>query len=271
MNKVETILTKNHKQENFPVGSWLLSKKLRPQILIFYKFARAADDIADSPNLTSKEKIKRLNLFKKAIENNKIKIQKAQNLKKICLQNKIKINYALNLLKAFKQDAVKKRYKNWSELINYCKYSAVPVGRFVIDLHKERKLSYKYSDPLCTALQILNHVQDCKDDYNKINRVYLPSTFLKKYNVKLQQLKKSHTEKNLRLAINDILSHTEKLIKQADKFKKIMKNNKLSKETTFILEIAKSLLKLLKEKDPLKKKVFLNNFDYIKCFAKTFL
>ena len=111
MNKVETILTKNHKQENFPVGSWLLSKKLRPQILIFYKFARAADDIADSSNLTSKEKIKRLNLFKKAIENNKIKIQKAQNLKKICLQNKIKINHALNLLKAFKQDAVKKDIK----------------------------------------------------------------------------------------------------------------------------------------------------------------
>ena len=256
MNKVETILTKNHKQENFPVGSWLLSKNLRPQILIFYKFARAADDIADSPNLTSKEKIKRLNLFKKAIENNKIKIQKAENLKKICLQNKIKINYALNLLKAFKQDAVKKRYKNWSELINYCKYSAVPVGRFIIDLHKEKKVSYKCSDPLCTALQILNHVQDCKDDYNKINRVYLPSTFLKKYNVKLQQLKKSYTEKNLRLAINEVLTHTEKLIKQADKYKKIMRNNKLSKETTFILEIAKSLLKIIKKKRTFKKKSF---------------
>ena len=111
MNKVETILTKNHKQENFPVGSWLLPQKIRLKILIFYKFARAADDIADSPNLSSNEKIKRLNLFKKAIENNKIKIQKAENLKKICLQNKIKINYALNLLKAFKQDAIKKDIK----------------------------------------------------------------------------------------------------------------------------------------------------------------
>ena len=271
MNKVETTLTKNHKQENFPVGSWLLSKKIRPQILIFYKFARAADDIADSPNLTSKEKIKRLNLFRKSIESSKVKIPKAEGLKKICLQNKIKTNHALNLLKAFKQDAIKKRYKNWSELINYCKYSAVPVGRFMIDLHKERKISYKYSDPLCIALQILNHIQDCKDDYNKINRVYLPSTFLKKYNVKLEQLKKNHTEKNLRLAINEVLSHTEKLINQADKFKKIMKNYKLSKETTFILEIAKSLLELLKKKDPLKNKVILNKFDYIKCFVKAFL
>ena len=271
MNSIEITSTKNYKQENFPVGSWLLSKELRPQILIFYKFARAADDIADSPHLTSKEKLKRLNLFKKAIETNKIKNSKTENLKKICKQNKIKTNHALNLLKAFKQDAVKKRYKNWSELINYCKYSAAPVGRFVIDLHKEKKEIYKYSDPLCIALQILNHIQDCKKDYNEIDRVYLPTTFLKKHNVKLIQLKKNYTEKNLRLAINEILSSTEKLIKKADKFKKIMKNNKLAKETSFILEIAKKLLKLLKKKDPLKNKVALNKLDYIQCFLKTFL
>ena len=271
MNSIETTLTKNHKQENFPVGSWLLSEKIRSQILIFYKFARAADDIADSPNLSSKEKIKRLNLFGKGIKNKKTNISKAKNLRKVCKKNKIKINHALNLLKAFKQDAVKKRYKNWKELINYCKYSAVPVGRFVIDLHKENKVSYKFSDPLCTALQILNHIQDCKEDYDRINRVYLPLTLLNKYKVDLSELRKNYTEKNLRLLINDILFNTEKLIKQAEKFKKIMKNNSLSNETTFILEIAKSLLKLLKKKDPLRNKVVLNKFDYIKCFAKTFL
>ena len=270
MNSIEIKETKNYKQENFPVGSRLLSRKIRPQILVFYKFARAADDIADSPNLAPHEKIKRLNLFEKAITTSKVKFSKAEDLKKICIKNKIKINYGVNLLKAFKQDAVKKRYKNWSELINYCKYSAVPVGRFVIDLHNEKKISYKFSDPLCTALQILNHVQDCKEDYNKINRVYLPSSFLEKYNVKLSQLKKNYTEKNLRLAINEVLFHTEKLIKQAEKFKKIVTDTRLSKETIFILEIAKNLLKLLKKKDPLKNKVVLNKFDYIKCLAKTF-
>jgi len=270
MDSIEIKETKNYKQENFPVGSRLLSRKIRPQMLIFYKFARAADDIADCSKLTPHEKIKRLNLFLKAITTSKTKISKAEDLKKICIKNKIKIHHAANLLKAFKQDAVKKRYKNWAELINYCKYSAVPVGRFVIDLHNENKLSYKFSDPLCIALQILNHVQDCKEDYNKIDRVYLPSSFLEKYNVELSQLKKNYTERNLRLAINEVLFHTEKLIKQADKFKKIMKNYRLSKETIFILEIAKSLLKLLKKKDPLKNKVVLNKFDYIKCLAKTF-
>ena len=271
MDSIETTLTKNHKQENFPVGSWLLSQKIRFKILIFYKFARAADDIADSANLSSNEKIKRLNLFKKAIESNKsnkIKISKVEDLRKICIKNKIKINHALNLLKAFKQDAIKKRYKNWSELIRYCKYSAVPVGRFVIDLHKEKQKAYKYSDPLCIALQILNHLQDCKEDYENLDRVYLPMQFLKKYNVKLSQLKKNVTEKNLRLVFNEILKNTEKLIIEAGKNKKNMKHKHLSLETSFILEIAKKLLQLLKNNDPLKKKVMLKKFDYIFCFAK---
>ena len=271
MDSIETTPTKNHKQENFPVGSWLLSQKIRLKILIFYKFARAADDIADSANLSSNEKIKRLNLFKKAIESNKsnkIKISKVEDLRKICIKNKIKINHALNLLKAFKQDAIKKRYKNWSELIRYCKYSAVPVGRFVIDLHKEKQKAYKYSDPLCIALQILNHLQDCKEDYENLDRVYLPMQFLKKYNVKLSQLKKNVTEKNLRLVFNEILKNTEKLIIEAGKNKKNMKHKHLSLETSFILEIAKKLLQLLKNNDPLKKKVMLKKFDYIYCFAK---
>ncbi len=111
MNSIEIKETKNYKQENFPVGSRLLSRKIRPQILTFYKFARAADDVADSPNLNSHEKIKRLNLFVKAITSNKAKFSKAEDLKKICTKNKIKINHATNLIKAFKQDAVKKDIK----------------------------------------------------------------------------------------------------------------------------------------------------------------
>ena len=270
IDSIETTLTKNYKEENFPVGSWLLSKKIRYQMLVFYNFARAADDIADSPILNSKEKLKRLNILEKSIKFNKKKIKKIENLKKVCLENKVKISYSLNLLKAFKQDATKKRYKKWSELINYCKNSAVPVGRFVVDLHNENKNVYKYSDPLCIALQILNHIQDCKEDYEKIDRVYLPLSFLNKNNVKLKYLKKNYAQNNLRKALDEILIHTEKLITEAGKYKKKIKNKKLSRETDFILEIAKKLLKLLKEKDPLKEKVVLSKFDYIKCFIKTF-
>ena len=269
INSIETPSGKKHLDENFPVGSWVLRKKLRKQILVFYNFARAADDISDNPILIGQEKIKRLNLFKSTLKNGKVKIEKAYKIKKICEAHNIKIDYALNLLKAFKQDARKKRYKSWAELINYCKYSAVPVGRFMIDLHKEKREAYKYSDPLCIALQILNHLQDCKEDYEKLDRVYLPMVFLKKYNVRLTQLKKNSTDNNLRQAFNKILKNTENLIYLSNKNKKKMKHKFLSIETSFILEIAKKLLKLLKNKDPLKEKIVLNKFDYICCFIKS--
>ena len=253
MNLIEIKKTKNSKQENFPVASKLISKKFRPQILIFYDFARAADDIADSPNLNAKEKIKRLNLFEKNLKKKNSNIIKVAKLKQVCVNNKITLKHSLNLLKAFKQDALKNRYKNWTELINYCKYSAVPVGRFVIDLHNEKKKAYKFSDPLCISLQILNHIQDLKKDYEEINRIYLPFSFIKKYKINLHQIKKKYLDENMRNALNEMLFHTEKLIIEADKYKKIMNNKKLSKETNLILEIAKKLLNLLKKKRSFKK------------------
>ena len=115
MNLIETPSGKTHKQENFPVGSWLIPKELRKQILTFYNFARAADDISDNPNLIGKEKIKRLNLFESTLKNRKVIIKKAFKIKKICETQNIKIDYTLNLLKAFKQDATKKRYKTRSK------------------------------------------------------------------------------------------------------------------------------------------------------------
>ena len=114
MNLVETPSGKTHRQENFPVASWLISKGLRKQILTFYDFARAADDISDNPNLIGKEKIKRLNLFESSLKNGKIGIKKAYKIKKVCETHNIKIIYTLNLLKAFKQDAIKNRYKTSS-------------------------------------------------------------------------------------------------------------------------------------------------------------
>ena len=72
MNSIETPSGKTYREENFPVGSWLLSKTLRPKILVFYNFARSADDIADNPDLKPSEKIKRLNMYKLALKNKKV-------------------------------------------------------------------------------------------------------------------------------------------------------------------------------------------------------
>ena len=84
-------------------------------------------------------------------------------------------------------DASKKKYKNWNDLLYYCRYSANPVGRFVIDAVNEKKnieKIYQASDNLCTALQIINHIQDCKKDFKELNRVYIPESLLKKYSLK---------------------------------------------------------------------------------------
>ena len=91
-----------------------------------------------------------------------------------CAATGVTPRHAQDLLAAFKRDATKLRYRDWQDLLGYCALSASPVGRYLLDLHGERPELYAYSDPLCDALQVLNHVQDCQDDFRALNRVYLP-------------------------------------------------------------------------------------------------
>ena len=157
MNLIETPSGKTHKEENFPVGSWLLPKELRKEILVFYDFARAADDISDNPNLIGKEKIKRLNLFELTLKNKKVEIEKAHKIKKICEKHKIKIDHTLNLLKAFKQDVVKNRYDTFEDVFDYCRHSADPVGRLLLHLTQHATpQNLSLSDNICTGLQLIN-------------------------------------------------------------------------------------------------------------------
>ena len=80
----------------------------------------------------------------------------------------------LDLLEAFRRDVTKLRYADWDELMDYCRYSAAPVGRFVLDVHGEDRATWPANDALCAALQVINHLQDCAKDYRELDRVYLP-------------------------------------------------------------------------------------------------
>ena len=86
--------------------------------------------------------------------------------------------HAQDLLAAFKLDVTKLRYRDWDDLIGYCSLSAMPVGRFVLDVHGESRSTWPANDALCAALQIINHLQDCKDDYRDLDRVYIPLDLL---------------------------------------------------------------------------------------------
>jgi squalene synthase HpnC len=166
--------SKTHGQENFPVASVLIAPKHRATILAYYRFARGADDVADSPLLAPDAKLAGLDLFEATLTGQCDTIEAALPLRAALALRKLSPRHALDLLRAFRMDAVKHRYANWSELMDYCAYSAAPVGRFVLDVHGESESTWPASDALCTALQIINHLQDCGADYRNLDRVYVP-------------------------------------------------------------------------------------------------
>ena len=134
---------KDYKDENFPVSSFLIDKKLKKITRVFYFYARTADDIADHASIKKKEKLRILNFFDNCLKQKKrSEISVVNNLISYFSEYKFSKKYSRDLLFAFKLDATKKRYKNWSELLNYCKFSANPVGRFVINAtysHQKKK------------------------------------------------------------------------------------------------------------------------------------
>ena len=188
--KIKSLLSgKTFTDENFPVASFIVKKDIQKYIRTFYFFARMADDIADHHKLSSSEKVKILLYFDNALKFNKTtKIEVLNNMMDLFPELPFGRKYSRNLLKAFLMDAKGKIYNNWNDLLFYCKYSANPVGRFVIDLvHLKEGVNntqlskiYSASDFLCTSLQIINHIQDCKKDFISLNRIYIPKSLFKK-------------------------------------------------------------------------------------------
>ena len=263
---------KSYSDENFPVASFLMTKKIRKIVRIFYFFARMADDVADHKTLTKHQKIKILKSFDNAILKNKQSHNKV--LQDMILEFKglpSGKKYSRNLLKAFLMDASNKKYIEWSDLLYYCKYSANPVGRFVIDTVKEKnnvEKIYEASDNLCTALQIINHMQDCKKDFEELNRVYIPESLFKKYSINKSILKKNRSIKNFEKLKVEIIENVLISLKTTKNGLSFIESWRLRKETLIILNIAKRLCYLLKKEDPLKKNVKLSRIDLIFCFIK---
>ena len=263
---------KSYSDENFPVASFLMTKKIRSIVRVFYFFARMADDIADHQKLSSNQKKKILLFFDNAISkskktNNKVLDKMIARFKELPSGKK----YSRNLLKAFIMDASNKKYKNWNDLLYYCKFSANPVGRFVIDAVNERKnieKIYEASDSLCTALQIINHIQDCKKDFKELNRVYIPESFFKKYSLDKKILRKSKSEENFERLKIEIVDNVMVSLRKTKLGLREIRSWRLRKETLIILNIAKRLCNLLKINDPLEKQIKLSRIDFIFCFFK---
>ncbi len=260
--------SKTKKDENFPVASWIISTKLRPHIYCFYDCVRAADDVADNPNLSPKEKLVLLKQMDSELQGKSQKTDFVTPATKHITSSKetgVTIEHARHLLQAFSMDIEKKRYKNWSELINYCQYSAVPVGRFLLDLHSSGEEARKCTDRLCIALQILNHLQDCKSDYLELDRVYLPQDFFNEQNIDVTALAESFSKPELRLVFDALLDRINGMIKVARLELHNIKDKRLRFETAVILLIAKALSKKLSKKDPIAQNVKLSKLKKSLC------
>ncbi len=269
--KVETPSGKDADYENFPVGSCFLPSHLRPHIARYYHFARAIDDIADSPKTSADEKISRLEGFAKSIRGDDISTpaySTGHQMRESLAETNITEKHCLDLIAAFKQDAVKNRYQNWGELVDYCLLSAAPVGRYLIDLHGGTEGGYGSSDALCIALQVINHLQDCKEDFLEMDRVYIPADWMAANGVTVESLNQPNISVPLRQALRQVIVATANLMQEAYKLPSGLYSRRLAMESQVIINIADCLIDQLKVKDPLAQRVKLSKPAYVWCVAR---
>ncbi|HEX3574433.1 MAG TPA: squalene synthase HpnC [Rhodopila sp.] len=262
IDNVETWSGKGRHDENFPVGSLLIAKKYREPIHRFYTFARIADDIADSAELSPQDKIARLDVMEDVLLGRRAEgSPSAAALRTSLAQTGVTSKHATDLLIAFRQDAVKTRYATIDELYTYCNYSAVPVGRYVLDLHGEHHECYSPSDALCTSLQILNHIQDCTNDLAALDRCYLPRALLDHFGASVDDLRLPAETPGLRRVFITLLDRIDRMNHAATELPEVVRNVRLRLETAVILGMSKRLARRLVHNDPIAGRVKLHKTD----------
>jgi farnesyl-diphosphate farnesyltransferase len=265
---VETPSGKWRDAENFPVGSWLIRRDLRVHVHAFYRFARNADDIADNPALAPEDKLRRLDRMAAVLDGAAGgDAPAAAAMRQSLRASGVTSQHCHDVLRAFRQDAVQRRYSEWDELIEYCRYSAAPVGRQLLDLHGERRATWPASDALCAALQVLNHLQDCGDDYRRLDRVYLPLADLAACGVGAEALAAPAASPSLRLVLDRLLDRTAGLVATARGLPPGVAARGLRAECAVIVALASRLLARLRRGDPLAGRVGLAKSDFAAAFV----
>jgi squalene synthase HpnC len=254
---------KSHGDENFPVASRLVRARHRPAILVFYNFVRTADDVADHPELPAAKKLSLIDELEAGLLGDGTGPREALALRDILAAHRVTPRHAQDLLQAFRQDAVKHRYKDWPELVHYCRYSAMPVGRFVLDLHGEDASCWAASDALCATLQIINHLQDCGSDFRNLDRVYLPADALAAAGAQIPELRASHASPALLDCLRAIAARTQVLFSEAEPLAAQIKDTRLALEIAAIHALAHRLICRLMTQDPLSGGGRLRRREYV--------
>jgi hydroxysqualene synthase len=254
---------KTHRDENFPVASWIIHPRHRALILAFYNFVRTADDIADHATLGERDKLAYLDLLEAELLGRGDSQPEAVNLRRALAQRAMPPRHALDVLIAFRMDVTKLRYENWDEVINYCRYSAMPVGRFMLDVHGESQSTWAASDALCAGLQINNHLQDCGKDYRDLNRVYLPRDALAAAGASVEALGEGRASPPLLQCLHALAARTEILLNESRSLSAEVRDFRLGLEISVIQRFADRIVQLLKVRDPLSQNVHLGSTELL--------
>jgi hydroxysqualene synthase len=254
---------KTHRDENFPVASWIIHPRHRALILAFYNFVRTADDIADHATLAGEEKLRLLDLLEAELLGRGDSQPEAVSLRRALAERSMPPRHALDVLVAFRMDVTKLRYENWDEVIHYCRYSAMPVGRFMLDVHGESTSTLAASDALCAGLQINNHLQDCGKDFKDLNRVYLPRDALAAAGASVEALGEGRASPQLLQCLHALAVRTGALLDESKSLGAEVKDFRLGLEISVIQAFADRIVGLLKVRDPLSERVHLSPIELL--------
>jgi squalene synthase HpnC len=247
---------KGHTDENFPVASFILKPEHRAPVMAYYRFARAADDVSDSEQTTPEQKLVLLEQMRATLAGESNADSASLALRQTLLGKRLSARHGLDLLEAFRRDCTKTRYADWGELMGYCRYSAAPVGRYVLAVHGEDEMLWPLNDALCAALQVINHLQDCGKDRRGLDRVYIPQVALAAAGLTSDALLEPKASPALRGVIVDLATRTrDELLTRSRPFASKIQDARLAYEVAFIQRLAEDLCKKLIARDPLSERV----------------
>jgi squalene synthase HpnC len=253
---------KTHHDENFPVASRLIHPRHRGPILAFYNFVRTADDIADHATLAAADKLALLDRLEGGLLGRNDADAAAVALRAALAARELTPRHAQDLLDAFRLDVTKLRYANWDELMHYCSLSAMPVGRYVLDVHGESRATWPASDAICAALQIINHIQDCQKDFRNLDRVYVPLDALAAAGTNVAALNAPQASPELLSCLHKLAARTAGLLREGFALPDQIRDFRLSLEISVIHRLADSLVRTLMVRDPLRDKVHLKSLGF---------
>ena len=253
---------KGHRDENFPVASHLVHPRFRAPILAFYEFDRVADDIADHASLAPEQKLALLDRLEGSLLGANDADSEGVRLRATLAERALTPRHAQDLLNAFRLDVTKLRYANWDELMHYCSLSAMPVGRYVLDVHGESRATWPASDAICAALQIINHIQDCQNDFRNLDRVYIPQDTMALAGTSVAALDAPRASPEVLACLHKLAARTAGLLREGFVLPDQIRDFRLSLEISVIYRLARSLVHTLMARDPLHDKVHLKSLGF---------